>query len=297
MREAVSRTAALTVACLLSLPFAAQADSEWLGPEGLSGKISPLLPVVRQSLPDAQGRDVLQASVYASRQAMIRVLGELYLLSREDHHRRSPATWTACAALARQLGCAPEFCRVLADMARDDLSARERVGLRTELGRLSSQQSIDELALRQWVELLPLAPKNIRQAMDALPLGNLFWSAGEGALPGKSPQAPVPGTSPLLDELLGVMDEQVVALSRIRDAETAQTAARELLPMLLHLQAMKASMRRLGLAMANIEANQEQQERFASLRQALVREWARLREAGFYDSADLMVVEGLVAVS
>lgn len=297
MREAVSSAAALCVAGLLCLPSAAQTVMESAFAGRCGGETSPLLPGLCRALPGTQSCEALEESVYASRRAMIRVLGELYLLSREDRHRRSAATWTACAAMARQLGCSPEFCRVLGDMARDDLSARERAGLRTELGLLSRRQAIDELALRQWVELLPLAPKRIRQAMDALPLGNLFWSAGEGVAPGKFPQAPVPGTSPLLDELLGVMDEQVATLSSIHDTTTADTAAKELLPMLLHLQAMRASMGRLGSTMANITATQEQQERFASLRQALAREWTRLREAGFYESADLMAVEGLVAVS
>lgn len=245
---------------------------------------------------DASDADVTVVSVYASRQAMIRVLGELYLLAREDRHRRSSATWRACASLAQQLGCSTEFCRVLADMARDDLSARERADRRTEMGRLIRAQRVDELALRQWVELMPLPPKGIRQAMDTLPLGNLFWADSRGGTRAYPSRTQVPGTSSLLDELLGVMDEQVTVLSRVRDTESANLAAAQLLPVLLHLQAVRASMRRHGLMMMNLEASAAQQERFASLRQSLVREWSRLREAGFYDSADLVVMEALVAV-
>ena len=303
MRRAFSMVVA---ACLVCQPGTAEVAPEplirqaeggqgraWLE-ESLPG--SPV-PWTAESGTAESGKDVTDASLFATRQVTLRVLGELYLRAREDQHRRSPETWEACAALARQLGCDRDFCRVLAGLARGDIPARQRAELRVELGRLSRGLAIDELALRQWVELLPLPSKRIREAMDALPMGNLFWLNPAEPQAAPSPQEAVPGTSHLTEELLGVMDAQAAALSSVRDKASADASAAGLLPQLLRYWALRVSLQKRGMTWACLEASPEQQRRFASLSETLRREWVRLREAGFYDSADLVILEGLVAVS
>lgn len=236
------------------------------------------------------------ASVYARREGMIRVLGELYLLARCDRHRRSRETWSACAELAERMGCPPGFCLVMREMAREDLSARRRAELKLVLAGECQDAGIDEVNLRYWVELLALPPQSIRAAMESLPLGNLFWRQSVEEDP-EQKLAPFPRSGEMAGKLLGVMAGQLVALRSVTDLATAEDAAREMLLLLLQLQTLREECARCGTTLAGVSFDPQQAQLYESLRQGIRQEWERLRTAGYFDSASLIATEALLGTS
>lgn len=234
----------------------------------------------------------LSPAAFERRQATLRVLGELYSLSRRNRHRRSPEIWGVCAESAEILHCPDSITATLRRLADPELPAHLHRRLLQQLDRACERERLNALALRQYIELLPEEYLDLPETTDLLPLGALFLRT-ELPVDGR-PLSPDRPSLPTADDLCAAAQQALDVLNHADDRDSADAAARALMPLLLLRAAVPQG--------AEGELRLSEPAEIAAFKQAenLTRELRRLlhRAAGqqYFGSPSLAAVSCLLDV-
>lgn len=206
--------------------------------EKLRDRASLIHPVPHLALPQQHSAAAverracaLSAAAFERRQVTLSVLGELYSLSRRNRHRRSPEIWGVCAESAEILHCPDSITATLRRLADPELPSHLHRRLLQQLDRACERERLNALALRQYIELLPEEYLDLPETIDLLPLGTLFLRT-ELPVDGR-PLSPDRPSLPTADDLCAAAQQALGALKHADDRDSADAAARALMPLLL----------------------------------------------------------------
>ncbi len=227
--------------------------------------------------------EALPVELRLSRAAAIkRVLLEQMVRAKAERHRVSPSNYAISAERAVELGAPMVFALFMQLEAQGELSPRARYTVREALRQLYRDYRVHELDLRLFVETSHLAPEDILDAAQWLPMDVLF-----------SPVYVSDFTAEELEqqykELGGVISELATVYASVQSAEQARSAVDKLLPLLVRYAATQGARK-----LATAEQLQRLRAHYGLLYHDLPR-WneqrRRVQQANYFDCVKLRIID------
>ena len=282
--------AVLTALCALVVQGAAPQQS--MPPallEAIAGN-EPYASLVEYGLPllnTPEEVDALPVELWEARAvALKKVLLQQMVRARGERHRITAENYAESARLAQELGAPAAFVLYQQLEAAGQLPPRARYVVREAQRVLCENYRVDTLALRYFVEGSHLAANELLAAAEWLPLAGVFNLTKKSELTEEKLAADYADLTCLTSELSGIY-------TSIQSGEQAEAAVEALLPLLV---------RYLATAGTRHFSTPEQQEallqRFGKqlnlVYSVLLEQRKRVREANYYDSVKLRIVDYLL---
>lgn len=257
--------------------------------EAMAGN-EPYASLVEYGLPllnSTEEVEALPAELRQSRATAIKkVLLEQMVRARGERHRISAENYSACAQMAIEQGAPTVFALYQQLLAEGELSARESYTVRTALSRLYEDYRVDALALRCYVETSHLTSDDLRSSLEWLPVAELFNLVPGKVLTPEKAEQDFAGLQHLVPE--------ITAVYRSVDSPAAAEAALPQLLQLLPQLESTAGSRRLTEPEVLTALLQKYGPTLTPLFRELNAERERLREANYYDSIKLRIIDYLM---
>lgn len=243
-------------------------------------------PASEPTPPAEQVQQLPEAERLAAREAVKKVMLYRTLKLKEDASRLTAKNMADSVERAVELKAPEAFIRLLRREASESMSGRERYELRLALSKLVAAYGVDTLQMRLFMEGLPYPPREIGEALEWLPLENVFNLVPQGDLP-------IDTLEFQLVELADTYRRMADIYKDVSNTEQAEAAADQLLELLPGYDATSP---------ARLQVLEKQNERLEALYQRLVmpmaeqmlRQRFKLREAGYFDSRRLAVIDYLL---
>lgn len=239
----------------------------------------PLIPTQEEI--NALSQDEFNAGNKAIKLVLLRQL----LQARHDGRRVTPENLAACAQMAKKLKAPASFALLLEASARDDLSPRERYALSKGLETLYEHYRVDLLSLRYFIEGSHLPEPVLQEAASWLPMEDLFNLVKLSDLTPLRVEAD-------FAELRDICRSATDLYASIHDREQAEETAPQLLPLLARF-ARTAGSRHFAPKELQTRLLSLYKEEIQSLSEKWQGERQRLKEANYYDSAKLRIIDYL----
>ena len=284
---------ATLISAVLSLCSLHGAEPQLSMPPALLEAIAghePYASLVEYGLPLICATEEVEALPAELRQsqatAIKKVLVEQMVRARNERHRVTAENYEACAQMAKEQGTPLVFAIYQQLLAEGELSAREAYTVRSALGRLYEDYRVDALALRYFVEGSHLAADDLREALNWLPVEAFFNLIPRSSLTPEKAERDFEKLQTLLPE--------ITALYRSIDSPaTAEAALPQLLQLLPQFEATAGSRKFLEPELLE-PLLQKYGPKISPLFAELLAQRERLREANYYDSVRLRVLDYLM---
>ena len=284
---------ATLISAVLSLCSLHGAEPQLSMPPALLEAIAghePYASLVEYGLPLICATEEVEALPAELRQsqatAIKKVLVEQMVRARNERHRVTAENYEACAQMAKEQGTPLVFAIYQHLLAEGELSAREAYTVRSALGRLYEDYRVDALALRYFVEGSHLTADDLRVSLEWLPLEGLFNLIPRSTL--------TPEKAELDFEKLQTLLPEITALYRgIDSPAAAESALPQLLELLPQLESTAGTRKFLEPELLE-PLLQKYGPKISPLFAELLAQRERLREANYYDSVRLRVLDYLM---
>lgn len=257
--------------------------------EAIAGN-EPYTSLVEYGLPLLNTPEEVEALPPALREAhavaIKKVLLQQMVRAREERHRVTTENLEFCAGLARELEAPEVFALYLQLEAAGQLSPRAGYVVREALNLLYESYRVDALALRYFVEGSHLSAEELLEAAEWLPLAGLFNLTKKSELTAEKQEADFADYVTLSTEISAV-------LASVQSGEQADAAVEKLLPLLVRYAAT-AGTRHFSEPEQQRLLLQHFGEQLNRVYPVFVSQRKRLREANFYDSVRLRIVDYLL---
>ncbi len=258
--------------------------------EAIAGR-EPYASLVELGLPLLNTTEEVEALPAESREtqatAIKRVLLEQMLRARDEHHRISAENLAAGARRARELAAPEVFALYLQLEAAGQLAPRARYTVREATRRVCEDYRVDTLSMRYFVEGSHLAADDVRAALEWLPLAGLFNLTKNSELTPQRLSADYSLAFLLVAEMADV-------LSAVQNREQADAAVGRLLPLLAPYAGTSPSRHLEHPSPEQQMVQQRHADRLQMVYPAYAAQRRRLREANYYDSVPLRILDLLL---
>lgn len=287
------RAAAIAFLAVLCLPTVQGAEPQQSMPPALLEAIAgnePYASLVEYGLPLLNTPEEVEALPpelrVAHAVAIKKVLLQQMVRAREERHRITPENLACCAGLARELAAPEVFALYLQLEAAGQLQPRAAYIVREAQNLLFESYRVDALAMRYFVEGSHLSSEELLEAAQWLPLAGLFNLTKKSELTAEKQEADFADFVTLSAEISAV-------LSSVQSSEQADAAVEKLLPLLVRYAAT-AGTRHFSEPEQQRRLLQCFGEQLNRVYPVFVSQRKRLREANYYDSVRLRIVDYLL---
>lgn len=146
------------------------------------------------------------------------------ILMLRDNHTLKRDTCSTCALLSGKLNAPARLTEIFTELADDRTTRTQQFNLKTELQDIARQCGFNDTAMHMSIQASGLTPQELMKLVVWLPLEEMY------NCPTNEQPTQVQLSGQFMD-LLGVYSEMTQVLAGVKDTDSANTAAVQLLPL------------------------------------------------------------------